>query len=105
MIMTESRAKLASDAHALSRIEMLLVDYPDVSKDEEQEIGSYLRSASAMDIGLLSTNDEAWAKAQRYQKDHPSVFRTTLREFAVWALLAAFLAGVVLLLWDAGVAG
>ncbi len=102
MQMTETRAKLATDAHALSRIEMLLLQYPQVTTAEREEIGSYLRRATVMDLGLLSTNEQAWSKAERYRREHPDVFATTAWEYAVWAFLALAFLTTVALLWDGG---
>ena len=100
MKMSESRARLATDPHALSQVEALLLRYPQLSEEEHEEVGDYLRRARPMDVGLLSTNKEAWTNAERFRKDNPQVFALTRTEIAVWILGGLAVLAVVLLLWD-----
>lgn len=102
MQISESRAKLATDPQNLARTEGLLLRYPDVSSDEVEEIGRYLRRASAMDMGLLSTNQQAWSNAERYRLDHPRMFATTAKEKLVWTIATLTVIAIFVLLWDSG---
>lgn len=103
MKMTESRARLATDPHALSQVEALLLRYPNLSPEETEEVGDYLRRAKPIDVGLLSTNKEAWANAEQFRKDNPRVFALTRKEIAVWTLGSLAILAIVLLLWDLAV--
>ena len=102
MKMSESRAKLARNPHGLSRTESLLIQYPQLSSEELKEVGQYLRRASPMDMGLLSTNQEAWSNAERYRREHPSVFAATVKEKLVWAVATIAVVAILALLWDSG---
>lgn len=102
MKISESRAKLATDPQNLARTEGLLLRYPEVSSDEVEEIGRYLRRASAMDMGLLSTNHQAWSNAERYRLDHPRMFATTAKEKLIWTIATLTVIAIFVLLWDSG---
>jgi hypothetical protein len=105
MTITQSRAKLANDPHTITRIESLLSSYPHVTADEAQEIAGFLRNGSCMDVGLLSTNRNAWAKAEQFRRENATEFATTAKEYALFAgtIIALLVLGV--LLWSSQVGG
>jgi hypothetical protein len=74
MSRTKSRQALAMNADGLASAERLLLQYPDVTDNERDEIGAFLKGAAPIDIGLLSSNAEAWQNAERFKRDHPRYF-------------------------------
>jgi hypothetical protein len=71
---TKSRQALAVNADALANAERLLLQYPKVTNNERDEIGAFLKNGAPIDIGLLSSNAEAWQNAERFKRDHPRYF-------------------------------
>lgn len=72
------RARVADDPHSLSRLEQLLLRYPALDQAENREVGRLLLATGPLDMGLLSANRVAWAKAELYRAEHPDVFRMSL---------------------------
>ena len=102
MKMSESRAKLARNPQSLARAEGLLLQYPQLSPEELAEVGQFLRRAAPIDMGLLSTNQQAWSNAERYRREHPSAFAATFKEKLIWAFATIFVIAILALLWDSG---
>ena len=87
------------DHEALTRVEQLLLQYPDVSESELAGIMHFLRHATILEIGLLSMNQDAWRKAQRIRARHPTRFATTTREYRVMASAIGATLLVLALFW------
>lgn len=102
MTVPDTRQRLSADAEKLAHIEFLLGLYPGTTEDELAQIAHFLKTAPPMDIGLLSSNTEAWLTAEEIRRDHPRLFRTSALTWVtvVTALLAFAL--VIAWLWDSG---
>ena len=102
MQVQHSRQRLAVDPGALQRAEQLLHAYPAITDGEVEEVATYLKTGPQMDIGLLSSNEVAWAAAERLRTDHKHHFATSIRTWLIWlAAVAAFFV-VIAILWDSG---
>ena len=99
----QGRARWADDDRALTRLEQLLMRYPEVAPAETSEIGQRLRATGPLDMGLLSANPAAWAQAERYRADHPHLFRMSLANRLWLAALALAVVGSIIWLWDVAV--
>ena len=97
-----SRQRLAVDPDALQRAEQLLYAYPAISDAEVEEVATYLKSGPPMDIGLLSSNEDAWSAAERLRADHKALFATSIKAWVVWVFSIAAFFAVVAILWDSG---
>lgn len=102
MNINATRRKLADDADALASAEQLLLRYPEVSTDEQGEIARFLTRATVMDMGLLSTNAAAWAKAEQFRADHRSIFALSALGYAAWIVAALVACAILISLWDSG---
>lgn len=97
-----SRDRLVGGASQLDRVEDLLERYPDTNATEGEEIAAFLKTATPLEVGLLSSNARLWTKAEQYKQDHPQHFRTSARELALWLGLGAAVIAAIVLLWDVG---
>ena len=97
------RARVADDPQALTRLEGLLMRYPDLRPDENVEVGDLLKRTGPLDMGLLSANAIAFAKAEQYRIDHPAVFRTSWKGWLFRLTLVLAVVLTVLLLHDIAV--
>jgi len=98
----QSRDRLVGGASQLDRVEDLLGRYPDTNPSEGAEIAAFLKSATPLEVGLLSSNARLWTKAEQYREDHPQHFRMARRELALWLGLGAAVIAALVLLWDVG---
>ncbi len=96
------RARWADDLPSLTRLEQLLLRYPEISKAENREVGELLLQTGPLDMGLLSANPAAWEKAERFRKENPAVFRMSVTNRLWLAALALLTAAIIWWLWDAG---
>ena len=92
----EQRRSIAHHPETLVKVEELLVSYPDVNGDERDFLAAFLRNGAPIDIGLLSSNAQAWAAAERFRSENPDYFRTGPRVYAAWA---AVIGALALALW------
>jgi hypothetical protein len=99
---SESRRSIAHDPDALSDAEALLAKYPDVSADEHDRIGRFLRKGAPIDIGLLSSNGELWETAERFRLEHPRYFKLGGGVYAGWAVALIGIVGGLILIQDLG---
>ncbi|WP_114228800.1 MULTISPECIES: hypothetical protein [Sphingomonas] len=100
MTIENPRHRLVADGHRLDHVEALLERYPDTSADERDEIGIFLKEASPLEVGLLSSNAAAWTKAEQYKIDHPERFRTSTRTWAMLIGIGLAAAATLVLIWD-----
>lgn len=98
-----SRSRLVGGESQIDRVEALLERYPDTSEAEGREIGDFLKTATPLEVGLLSANGSVWTKAEQYKADHATLFRTSPWELAGWIGLGAIVVLTIVLLWDVGV--
>ena len=99
MTIVESRLRLASDPAGLEATEALLERFPDIDEAETKRIAAFIRSGSSLDIGLLSSNQPAWAKVETLRADRPELFRMSARGWVSVAVMAAFTAGIIWMLY------
>lgn len=90
------RARWADDLSSLTRLEQLLMRYPQLDPAENREVGQLLLQTGPLDMGLLSANPAAWDKAERYRAENPSVFRMSMGK-RLW--LAALALLTVAIIW------
>ena len=102
MSLSQSRAAIAHDPDSLADVSALLERYPEVSVDERDRIGRFLRSGAPIDIGLLSSNAGLWRTADRFKFEHPHYFKVGAGVYAGWAAAVAALVGTLVLIKDAG---
>jgi hypothetical protein len=102
MSRTKSRQALAMNADALANAERLLLQYPDVSETERDEIGAFLKNGAPIDIGLLSSNAEAWQNAERFKRDHPRYFAVGRGFLLYCSAVVALLLFALFLMKDIG---
>ena len=93
----ESRVRLAKDGEAFRRTETLLEAYPDISEEETVDVAAYLKTASALDVGLLSANKVAWDAAEALRKARPDLFRASLRGWLIGLAVIGF--SLLLVFW------
>ena len=98
----KSRDRLVGGDSQLDRVEDLLERYPVTSEAEGREIGAFLKQATALELGLLSSNPSVWTKAERYKADHAHLFATSRLEVAGWIGLGLAVVLTIVLLWDVG---
>lgn len=96
------RARVADDPVSLTRLEELLMRYPALDPAENREIGKLLLATGPLDMGLLSANRIAWAKAELYRAEHPDVFRISVTD-RLW-LLALVVLTVAVIWWLSDIA-
>lgn len=105
MKISEAGKKLATNPEDLTRTEGLLLRYPDIDAEQRDEVGHFLRRATPIDAGILSTNELAWRKSEAFRAEHPSYFRTSKTERLVIAVMTSTVALVIFLLWNIGIGG
>jgi len=86
----------------LERVEDMLRRYPDLTDIERDEILAFLRSAPAIERGLLNGNEALSPQLDRFRADHARLFGIRRKELAIIAALIVVVVAAVLLLWDAG---
>lgn len=80
------------DNEALSRVERLLLKFPDVSEPELAEITHFLREGTVIEISLLALNCDAWRNAEKLGCKLPKRFSTRSREYlAIRSIIAAII--------------
>ena len=97
-----SRDRLVGGASQIDRVELLLTRYPATSEAERHEIADFLKHATPLEVGLLSSDASVWTKVEQYKTDHPHHFTTSTLALAAWIGLAAAVVLAVILLWDVG---
>ncbi|UUR09247.1 hypothetical protein [Sphingomonas glaciei] len=96
------RARVADDPQSLTRVESLLMRYPELSAEEVSEAGKLLRRTGPLDMGLLSANPTAWTQVERFRGDHPGFFRPSRKNQLLLLLVALLTITSIILLWDSG---
>ncbi len=99
MISPETVEQAVVDNEALTRVEQLLLQYPEVNEAELAEITQFLRDGTILEIGLLSMNQDAWRKAERIRAKHPKRFATSTSEYLVMTSAIGATLIVLTLLW------
>ena len=97
-----SRRALSDDFEMLNDAEILLRKYPEVSQEERDRIGHFLRHGSALDIGLLSSNAQVWEAAETFKSENPGYFATGLRVYAGWAVAVLGISATLVFIKDMG---
>jgi hypothetical protein len=92
-------AEYKIDNEMLIRVEELLLQYPDVGERELESIISFLREGTILEIGLLSTNKEAWRNAERIRARYQQKFATTKQEYLALATVMSGMALILLIFW------
>lgn len=90
------------DTERMDRITALLRRYPGLTDDETSELLQFVRKGPALELGLLSGNEELKPQLDRFRADHARALSIGMREIAVIAVLVIVVVGLVILLWDAG---
>ena len=96
MTIHESKLRLAANPADLEAIEALLERFPSIDEDETQRIAKYLKTASSLDVGLLSSNKAAWDAAERLRAARPELFRMGGKG---WLVMTVITVGTALMLW------
>lgn len=99
MISPETIEQAVVDHEALTRVERLLLQYPEVSEAELAEITHFLRDGTILEIGLLSMNQDAWRKAEKFRARHPKRFATSTREYLMMVSAIGTILLVLALFW------
>ena len=109
MTVQQSKFRLAADPVELETVEALLERYPAIAivmltsaataiADADMlRVASYLREASSLDVGLLSSNKEAWAAQEKLRADRPDLFRTSARSWMIG--LVVIIVSALLIYW------
>lgn len=84
---------------ALTRVERLLLQYPDVSESERAEITHFLREGTAIEINLLALNRHAWRNAEKLSCKLPKRFSTRSREYLAMRAIITAIVIVFALSW------
>ena len=90
------------DRARMERVAALIARYPALTDDEIHEALLFLRKGPALDVGLLTGNDEIRPQLDRFRADHHRALSIGVREIAVIAVIVALFLAAVLLLWDWG---
>ena len=99
---SQSQRTLAHDPDALSDAQALLARYPEVTPDERDRLGHFLRRGAPIDIGLLSSNTPLWRIVEQFKRDHPHYFRLGTGVYAGWIAAVVGIALVLILIKDIG---
>lgn len=92
--MEQHEAVIAAEER--ERIAALLARYPNLSRDELEEIRNWFdRVASALDIGLLSSQPEITTQYRAYRADHFDRF--TMKDFVKAGTLITLILGAIVL--------
>ena len=86
----------------MARMEVLLRRYPGLTDDEMHELLHFVRKGPALELGLLTGNEELKPQLDRFRADHQGSFAIGRKEIAVIAALVAVIVLAIVLLWDAG---
>lgn len=98
----DSRRALSDDFDTLVDAEILLGRYPEVSQAERDRIGHFLRHGSPLDIGLLSSNAQAWKAAETFKLENPRYFASGFGVYAGWAVAIFGIGATLVLIKDMG---
>ena len=69
----------------MARMEGLLRRYPGLTDDEMEELLHFIRKGPALELGLISGNDELKPQLDRFRADHQGAFAIGGKEIAVIA--------------------
>lgn len=90
------------DDQRMGRIEALLRRYPGLTDDEMGELLLFFRKGPALEVGLLTGNEELRPQLDRFRAENARALSIGARELAIIAVLIVIVLAVVALLWDAG---
>jgi hypothetical protein len=88
---------------ALERVEELLRRYPDIAAEESGEILHFLKKGTALEIGLLSGNDDLRPALDAFRAAHARDLSLGMRELLIVAAIVVLTVVACALLWDWGV--
>jgi hypothetical protein len=103
MVDRQARKAVAADFEALSTTERLLLKYPEISPEERDSIAAFLKNGDPIDVGLLSSNRQAWANAERFKEEHRHYFRIARSTYLYLGGIVAVLAFGLAMLKDIGI--
>ena len=84
-----------ADDLQLTRFEQLLWRYPHISEAENREVAELLLQTGPLDMALLSANQPAWDKAERYREESPAVFRMSVTR-GLWPVALVVLTAAII---------
>jgi hypothetical protein len=97
-----ARRSIAHDPNRLDEVQALLKRYPDLSEEERDRVGNFLRHGAPLDLGLLSSDPELWRAAGAFKTHHPGYFAPGRRFYLGWAAAITMLVGGLALIKDMG---
>ena len=86
-----------------TRPEQLLLCYPPISEAENREVAELLLQTGSLDMGLLSANQPAWDKAERYREEKFAVFRMSKTKLPWLVALVVLRAAIIWWLWNVAI--
>ena len=92
-----------ADREDRKRVELLLDRYPEISLEEEALIIRFLKRGSALEVGLVTSNDAIRAELDRFREDHADQFRIGRAGIVAAVSIILGICALVWLLWDAGI--
>lgn len=90
------------DDQRMGRIEALLRRYPGLTDDEMGEVLLFLRKGPALEVGLLTGNEELRPQLDRFRAENAKALSIGGKELAIIAILIVVVIALIALLWDAG---
>lgn len=97
MIAAQVVEQAAFDNETLTRVERLLLQYPDVSESELAEIAHISREGTVIEISMLALNRNAWRNAEKLDCRLPRRYSTRSREYlAIRAMITAIIIALAL---------
>lgn len=85
---------VATGVDRRAHIENLLASYPDLEPEQLKELVDWFsREASALDVGMIASNEEVKAGYERFRAEHLDRFKPN--DIAYALAFAAVIAGVV----------
>lgn len=82
---------------AALKVAQLIESYPDLSEPELESLIAIFPRLPALDVALMTSDEELAPKLDDFCRDHKSRIRTPFRQYAV--LVAIAVVGIVAVIW------
>ncbi len=81
----------------LSAVEDLLSRYPMISRNEMEEVASFLRTASILDIYLLRANQSLDSRLAQFRNDNGADLSLQKADYVALAVISTIIATILIL--------
>lgn len=100
---TANETDRSEDARS-TRMQKLLLRYPDMTEDELREVKDFLTCGPILAVGRVTGDEAVKTQLEAFWRDHPALNKPSPFQYAVIAMATIVgLALVGFLLWDMGI--